>query len=148
MSTNNNRLILTADGAASNNQSQTDRKAGIGYVISSAGTKITEQSQFLGQGELYTNNFAEYQAVIKGLEWIRQDYDLSSVSIDIHTDSQLLINQVRGDYSTNEPHLVEQRNTLQDLVSECDECQFKHVSESDENLVGRADTLASEATQQ
>ena len=148
MSTDKDRLILTADGAASNNQSKTDRKAGIGYIISSAGTEITEQSQFLGQGELYTNNFAEYQAVIKGLEWIRQDYDLSSVSIDIHTDSQLLINQVRGDYSTNEPNLVEQRNTLQDLVSECDECQFKHVSESDENLVGRADTLASEATQQ
>ena len=148
MSTDKDRLILTADGAASNDQSKTDRKAGIGYIISSAGTEITEQSQFLGQGELYTNNFAEYQAVIKGLEWIRQDYDLSSVSIDIHTDSQLLINQVRGDYSTNEPNLLEQRNTLQDLVSECDECQFEHVSESDENLVGRADTLASEATQQ
>jgi ribonuclease HI len=148
MSTDENRLILTADGAASNNQSKTDRKAGIGYVISSAGTKITEQSQFLGQGELYTNNFAEYRAVIQGLQYIQQNYDLPDVSIDIHTDSQLLINQVRGDYSTNEPHLLEQRDTLQDLVSECDECQFKHVSESDENLVGRADTLASEATQQ
>jgi ribonuclease HI len=148
MSTDKDRLILTADGAASNNQSKTDRKAGIGYIISSAGTEITEQSQFLGQGELYTNNFAEYQAVIKGLEWIRQDYDLSSVSIDIHTDSQLLINQVRGEWSTSESHLLEQRNTLQGLVSECDECQFEHVSETNENLVARADSLASEATQQ
>ena len=48
MSTEKDRLILTADGAASNNQSQTDRKAGIGYAIFSSGTKITEQSQFLG----------------------------------------------------------------------------------------------------
>jgi Ribonuclease HI len=147
MSDNKNRVVLTTDGAASDNQSKTDRKAGIGYVVSDGGTKMTEQSQFLGQGELYTNNFAEYRAVILGLEWIQDEYDSADVSVNIHTDCELLVRQIREEYDTNKSHLIKQRNTVQDLLSNFGAYQLEHVSETDENLISRADTLATEATQ-
>ncbi|ERG97677.1 MAG: ribonuclease HI [Haloquadratum sp. J07HQX50] len=148
MSDNKNRVVLTTDGAASDNQSKTDRKAGIGYVVSDGGTKMTERNQFLGQGESYTNNFAEYRAVILGLEWIQDEYDSADVSVNIHTDCELLVRQVREEYDTNKSHLIKQRNTVQDLLSNFGEYQLEHVSETDENLISRADTLATKATQQ
>ncbi|ERG97253.1 ribonuclease HI family protein [Haloquadratum walsbyi] len=148
MSADKTRLILVADGASGNNQSKTDRKAGIGYIVSAGGTEITEQSQLLGEGEQYTNNLAEYQAIIRGLEWIQNEYDSSGVSVNIHTDSELLVRQVRGECDTNASHLVEQRNTVQNLLSDFGESSVEHVSETEENLISRADTLATEATQQ
>ena len=50
-----------------------------------------------------SNNEAEYEALIAGLELARK---LGVESLRVHCDSQLVVNQVRGDYAAKEPHLV------------------------------------------
>jgi ribonuclease HI len=91
MTTGTTQLTLTTDGASSNNQSRTDREAGIGCVVSDAMTTVVEQNQYLRQGERYINNLAEYRAVVQGLKWIQQEYDPSSTAIEITSDSTLIV---------------------------------------------------------
>ena len=50
-----------------------------------------------------TNNIAEYTAVIKGLE-LAQKYKIESLAI--YTDSKLVVNQVKGYWKINAPHLL------------------------------------------
>ncbi|XP_070054200.1 uncharacterized protein [Nicotiana tomentosiformis] len=49
-----------------------------------------------------TNNEAEYEAVIAGLELVRE---LSIEQIMIKSDSQLVVNQMQGTYTAREPRM-------------------------------------------
>jgi ribonuclease HI len=44
-----------------------------------------------------TNNFAEYSALVKALQWLHAN-NFSSSRVEIKSDSQLIVNQLSGDY--------------------------------------------------
>ena len=56
-------------------------------------------------GSQITNNVAEYQAVLKGVEAVKKQYDTKLTHLIIHTDSQLVIGQVSKGWKINKEHL-------------------------------------------
>ena len=79
-------LEIFTDGASKGNPGP----AGIGVVIYQDGRIIKEISKAIGT---QTNNFAEYTAVIYALQ---EALILKATAVKIHTDSELISNQIKG----------------------------------------------------
>ncbi len=89
-------LFVFIDGASRGNPG----RAGAGvYITDGEGRKVSEKGWFLGHK---TNNEAEYEALLLGMEEARR---LGGKSIHIYTDSELVQRQVKGLYRVKEPHL-------------------------------------------
>ncbi len=76
----------------------------------------------LNFGDQVTNNEAEYDTLIAGLEAVRkrlleQKADPKSVTLSIWGDSQLVCNQVRGDWRCKEPRLQARLKKARALLS-------------------------------
>ncbi len=98
------KLVINTDGGARNNPGP----AGIGAVISNkAGEVLAEVSEFIGST---TNNQAEYQALIAGLQAAIQYLDTISqqtvvTEVSIFTDSELMAYQIQGKYKVKNSEL-------------------------------------------
>ena len=68
-----------------------------GYVIKRKGQTIAKGSKIVGKGKEMTNNVAEYTALIAVLEELRKR-QLHNEEIIIKSDSQLLVNQINGNW--------------------------------------------------
>jgi ribonuclease HI len=83
------KVVVHVDGGARGNPGP----AAAACVISSAdGTTLGEHSRLLGRT---TNNVAEYQALLLGLE---RALELGASEVDVVGDSELIAKQVRGEY--------------------------------------------------
>ncbi len=63
----------------------------------------------LGSGEDMSNNLAEYESVLQALRYTAGRLDLlvaRGLSVRLHSDSQLTIRQITGEYRVNAPHLL------------------------------------------
>ena len=125
-------LIVACDGAARGNPGP----AGIGVQVT------TEDGEVLGEiargiGDA-TNNIAEYTAVIEGLTLARE---LGARSITLRSDSQLLINQLRGLYRVKSEHLRPLFERVRSLAAGFERFSFEHVPRERN---GEADRLANE----
>ncbi|RZH66687.1 ribonuclease HI [Natrinema altunense] len=110
--------------------------AAIGWVIVTGDGIVAEGGETIGTA---TNNQAEYEALIMGLEAAR-DYDYDEVHV--RGDSELIVKQVRGEYDTNDPDLREKRVTVRELLREFDEWTLEYVPRE---VNDRADGLVNEA---
>jgi len=137
------KIILTTDGASRNNQNRTEREAALGYLIERDGELIAEQSEYLGQGPQYTNNFSEYQAVINGVREVSQRFSNDQIDLQIKSDSEILVKQLAGEYSAKK--MKDQYDICVDELSSLNNWEVEHVSQSPGNRVDRADGLAAEA---
>ena len=63
------------------------------------GRRVAELSRFLG---IATNNVAEYQGLIMGLE---AALDQGARRLQVYMDSELLVRQMQGRYQVKAPHL-------------------------------------------
>ena len=91
-----NKLEVYTDGGARNNPGP----AGIGVVI---GDK--EYAEYIGEA---TNNIAEYKAVIFALKKAKHllgKLKLKNTEVIINIDSQLVVNQLNGEYKVSEKEL-------------------------------------------
>ncbi len=52
-----------------------------------------------------TNNIAEYTALAKALEWLVAN-NLAFDKVEIHSDSQLVVNQLEGNYKVKAKRIV------------------------------------------
>jgi ribonuclease HI len=87
-------LVIHVDGGARGNPGP----AAIGVVVSTAdGAVLDELAERIG---VATNNVAEYQAVIKGVERAAQ---LGARELEIVNDSELVARQLSGDYKVKHP---------------------------------------------
>ena len=126
------RAYLYFDGASRGNPGP----SGIGWVIVANGGIVAENGKTIGEA---TNNQAEYEALIAGLE------AALAAGIDelvIQGDSELIIKQVTGEYETRNPELRERRVTVHELLHQFDDWELRHVPRS---VNDRADDLANEA---
>ncbi len=90
------QVIIYTDGGCRYNPGP----AAIGVVIQDAsGIVLAAISDYIGQG---TNNQAEYQAVIAGLERAQA---LGASNVEIRTDSQLISEQMNGRYKVKDAAL-------------------------------------------
>jgi len=82
-------FFIYADGGSRGNPGP----AGIGVVILDAGKKkVKEVFKYIGET---TNNNAEYNALICGLEEVRK---LGGEEVTINLDSELVVKQLNGEY--------------------------------------------------
>ena len=92
-----------------------------------AGVWITNIETSHSQGHAFrlnfkcTNNMAEYEALILGLQIIRK---LEGQRILVMGDSELVIKQINAEYSVHNPRLARYRDTTHDLVEDLLESKF------------------------
>jgi len=80
------------------------RTACLGYIIRKNGETIDKGYELIGRGKEMTNNVAEYTALIRALERIR-DLELRNEEIIIRSDSKLVVNQMREEWKIKKQHL-------------------------------------------
>src|SRR3989338_7758285 len=99
------KIIIYTDGGSRNNPGI----AGAGAVITDeSGTVLKEISEFLG---VRTNNWAEYEAIILGLQQLKKIFGkekLKNISVEVRTDSELVARQLSGTYQIKEESLFPQ----------------------------------------
>jgi ribonuclease HI len=121
---------MFTDGGARGNPGP----AGIGVVIE--GQHPGEISEYIGKA---TNNIAEYKALIRGLQKAHQ---LGYKELEILCDSQLVVEQVKGNYKVKEPHLKPLREQVSALILEFENVSIKHIpreqNEEADKLVNQA----------
>ena len=126
------RAHVYFDGAARGNPGP----AAVGYVVVTNDGIVAEGGERIGRA---TNNQAEYDAIITGLE-AAADYGFDEV--EIRGDSQLIVKQVTGAWNTNDPTLKEKRVRVRELLDRFDDWSLTHVPRE---VNDRADDLANEA---
>jgi len=99
-----------------------DRAAGIGIVLISPRERKYEFS--LPIVATTTNNQAQYQALIKGLELLRE---VHADAVEIFRDSMLVINQLAGSYECRSEVLITYYERSMQLLKEFKNVQLEHV---------------------
>jgi ribonuclease HI len=111
-------LIIETDGAARGNPGL----AGAGIIIKDeTGRRLETIGKFLG---VTTNNQAEYQALIAGLEAV-QRYQPESVTV--HSDSELMVRQMSGQYRVRHPEILPLYLRAMELAAALPEVTFRNV---------------------
>ena len=128
-------LEINTDGACSGNPG----KRGIGVVIAENGKVIRRISEPAGFG---TNNEAEYLAVIRALE---EAYLLHADSLNIISDSQLIVMQLKGKYKIKSEGLKKLKLKADSLIKKFKAVEFIWA-EREGNF--SADALAKAASMQ
>lgn len=127
---------LYVDGASRGNPGP----AGAGAVLlDPAGQVAAEASRFLGRT---TNNVAEYQALLLGLELARRH---GVTHLDIFADSELLVRQLTGRYQVRSPHLKPLYQAVRQALTSFPAWRLTHVPRRHNET---ADRLANAAIDQ
>lgn len=123
-------LTIYCDGASRGNPGPA-AAAAIAYLPS--GEVLTSRTEKLGKT---TNNVAEYRAVILALEL---SLDLGVRDVVLKIDSQLVVNQMNGEYRIKSEHLRELVNRVRQLAGRFSRCEFHHIPRAENRA---ADKLA------
>ena len=92
------KVRLSTDGGARGNPGP----AAYGYVLEAEdGTVLAAHGETIG---IATNNVAEYSALIAGLE---RALDLGASAVEVISDSELMVKQMRGEYRVKNEALRE-----------------------------------------
>ena len=123
-------LKLYVDGASRGNPGP----AAGGIVLTNAeGAILAERGCFFGES---TNNVAEYNALLRGLELAGQ---FAPDRLEIFADSELVVRQITGAYRVKSPDLAPLHERAQTALLRFDNWQITHIPRSRN---ARADELA------
>lgn len=126
------RPVLRTDGGARGNPGP----AGAGFVIHVDGETVCGAGRFLGSA---TNNVAEYEALIWGLENVQA---LGFREVSVRADSELVVKQIRGEYRVKNAGLKPLFLKALALLRSFEAWDIAHVRRADN---AEADALANEA---
>jgi ribonuclease HI len=125
-------LTIYTDGAARGNPGP----AAYAYVMEQNGAPTIEDKGTLGHT---TNNVAEYTALVRALEHAAR---LGARRLSIHSDSELLVKQMNGEYQVKNDDLRALYQQAQGLLRRFDSVTIRHVRREQNR---RADRLCNEA---
>jgi ribonuclease HI len=124
---------LFTDGGARGNPGP----AAYGYVIEAEdGTVLAAHGERIG---VATNNVAEYRALIAGLD---KALELAVPEVEVVSDSELLVKQMRGEYKVKNAALQELSIQASRLAREIGKVSYTAVRREQNEL---ADRLVNEA---
>jgi ribonuclease HI len=127
------RAKLSTDGGARGNPGP----AAYGYVLEADdGTVLAAHGEAIGTA---TNNEAEYRALIAGLE---KAVELGVDDLEVVSDSELVVKQMRGEYKVKKPTLQELWDEAASLASKLESVRYTAVRREHNEL---ADRLVNEA---
>src|ERR1700757_242293 len=126
-------ITANVDGGARGNPGP----AGYGaYIRDPEGRVIAQLSEYLGHK---TNNFAEYSALLAGLEYaIKNNFR----ALKVISDSELMVRQMTGQYKVNSADLKPLYDKARSLVRQLDKFAIEHVLRTKNQ---QADRLANDA---
>ena len=122
--------IMKFDGGSRGNPGL----CGIGAVLYKNNNEIWSTSEIVSKHN--TNNFAEYKALISGLN---KASELKIKDLHVIGDSQLVLNQVFGDWNVKNKQLKQLHNEASQYVNKFETISFNHVKRNNNK---RADELA------
>lgn len=125
-------VVVSCDGASRNNPGP----AGIGAQLTTAdGTVLAEIAEGIGET---TNNVAEYEAAIAGLE---RALALGVTNVTLRSDSKLMVEQLLGRYRVKHPNLKPLHGRASALLARFTRVRIEHVRRE---FNTEADRLANE----
>jgi ribonuclease HI len=125
-------FTIYTDGAARGNPGP----AAYAFVIQRPGQSDVEENRRLGEA---TNNVAEYTALIKALERAKES---GGRRLTIHSDSELMVNQMNGAYKVKNAGLLPLYNEAQRLARDFERVDIRHIRREENS---RADQLCNDA---
>jgi ribonuclease HI len=124
---------LFTDGGARGNPGP----AAYGYVLEADdGTVLAAEGMAIGEA---TNNVAEYSGLIAGL---RKAVELHVPELEVVSDSELMVKQMRGEYRVKNEALRELSLEAARLARGLENVEYRHVKRAHNEL---ADRLVNEA---
>lgn len=127
------KLVIYTDGGARGNPGP----AAYGVAVYDLGGALLEKlKKYLGE---QTNNQAEYQGVIAGLE---KAADMRASEVDFFLDSELIVKQLNGEYKIKNEGLQPLAARVLALTNKFSRVNFFHVRREKNKL---ADELVNEA---
>jgi len=124
---------LFTDGGARGNPGP----AAYGFVLEDPeGETLAAHGATIG---IATNNVAEYSGLIAGL---RKAIELGIVAVEVVSDSELMVKQMRGEYRVKNEALRALRDEADQLARKLKQVEYRHVKRAHNEL---ADRLVNEA---
>lgn len=111
-----NYSIINIDGGSRGNPGE----SGIGIVI----TINKEKKGYYFYTGILTNNEAEYKALIKALELAKEK---GLQKIEINSDSELIVNQIKGSYNIKKENLIPLFNNAKNLINNFKEFKINYI---------------------
>ena len=125
---------LQTDGSSKGNPG----RAGAAFLLSRGEEVASAGKKHLG---ITTNNVAEYEAVIMGLE---EALRLGVKNLTLVTDSRLVANQILGTYRVHKEHLRPLNQRCRQLVKKLEQFRVKLVSSHQNRAHNLAEAAAEE----
>jgi len=100
------KILMRIDGSCYPNPGN----MAIGIVIYKDGELVKKISEAIGYG---TNNVAEYKALIRGLEEVKE---LNPKNIDVYCDSQLVVKQLNKIYKVRDKGIIPLFNKIEEII--------------------------------
>jgi len=126
-------ILIQVDGSSLDNPGH----AGIGVRVSdSSGSTLREVSRYIG---VRTNNQAEYEAMLCGLEQAR---DWPDRQVVVRTDSELVCRQLRGEYKVKNRQLKPLHARARAMLENLPNVTIRHAPREENR---EADKLARDA---
>jgi ribonuclease HI len=125
-------LTICFDGASRGNPGN----AAIGVVVLKDGAPVREIAERIGRA---TNNVAEYRALLRGLE---EAAALGARTLQICSDSELVVKQLSGQYRVRSAHLEPLHRQAVSRMRQFDRVSVVHVPREQNR---GADALANQA---
>ena len=111
-------MTIYTDGASRGNPGE----SASGYQV------FDETGKMLQKGEVYngitTNNYAEYNAIINALKWCIANFNSSSIEIELHSDSRLVISQINGLFKIKSEDMLKLNKEVKELVKKFKSTKF------------------------
>ncbi len=98
----------------------------IGILVRKDGQILTKHSRFIGEN--VTNNFAEYKALIRAMEFASR---FTKDKVTCILDSELVVKQLLGEYKVKNPGLLKLFQKVQKLQNRFKKIKYLHASRWD-----------------
>ena len=118
--------------------SSNSKEAGAGIVLERLGEFVVEQS--LKFGFKTSNNQGEYETLLAGLELA---CDMGADHLTCHSDSQLIVGQLRGKFQVKDPLLAKYCHRAQAILQKFKEVKVIHIKQEHNERVDLLSKLAS-----
>jgi len=134
----NKILDIYIDGASRGNPGPS--AVGI-FIKDSQGKDLVKRGEYIGET---TNNVAEYEALKRALDWLTKNKskEFASSILKIHTDSELMVNQLTGTYRIKSQNLIPLAIKARSLMKRFKRIEFKFIPRKDNKI---ADKLANKS---
>ena len=122
------RAVLYTDGGSRGNPGP----AAFGFVLEADdGTVLAAEGEPIGEA---TNNVAEYRGLVAGLS---RAYELGVPEVEVRSDSELLVKQMRGEYRVKNPALRTLSLEAAQLARTIGRVDYVHVPRERNELADR-----------